>query len=337
MPTGKPAPLLLLALGFVVTLAEPAWAQSCGGSAGPPPAGCGASEGSWLMKGQGSVRLSEEYESKDNSYKGAKRVANDFEETLFISRTAVDLRYGATDDWTVDLTATYPHFTYRLKPPGGERIEQHYRGPGDTFLSLGRQIVFGDAHAAMPPDVSGVPKLPDEPPARPVFVSLWGGVSLPTGQAEKPNAAIVNSDVSVANLQTGTGTFDPFARVRAEWPQKGWTPFAEAAVRFPLYENRYRYETADTEAIVVGAEMPVVPKLSASLSAMWQRTGRDEYQGSNVGVGGARWIYVVPALSWQVTASATLDVGVRVPVYRRTDTKLSDSSYILQAGLTWRF
>lgn len=290
------------------------------------------------MKGQGSARLSEEYEVKDRSYKGAKRVANDFDETLFISRTALDMRYAVTDDWTVDLTATYPHFTYRLRPPGGDRTKQRFRGPGDTFLSLGRQIVFGDGHAgAMPPEIVNLPNLPDEPPNRPVFLSLWGGVSLPTGQAEKPNPAIVNTDVSVANLQTGTGTFDPFARARIEWPQKGWTPFAEAAVRFPVYENRYRYRTADTEAVVAGAQVPVVPKFSASLSAMFQRTGRDQFRGSDAGVGGARWVYLVPAVAWQVTPSATVDLGVRVPVYRRTETKLSDSAFILQAGLTWRF
>jgi hypothetical protein len=340
MRTRSTAPLFLLAAGLVVTLAEPAWAQSCGGSAGPPPAGCGAAEGSWLTKGKGSVRLSEEYEVKDDSYKGAHRVANDFDESLFISRTALDVRYGVTDDWTADVTATYPHFTYRLKPPGGERTKQRFRGPGDTFVSLGRQIVFGETphhDAAMAPDIPGLPTLPEEPAHRPVFLSLWGGVSLPTGEAEKPNPAFVNSDVSVANLQTGTGTYDPFFRARAEWPQQGWTPFAEAAIRAPLYENRYRYQTADTEAIVVGADVPVVPKLTASLSTMWQRTGRDEFRGHNVGVGGARWIFLVPALAWDVTASTTLDVGVRVPVYRRTDTKLSDSSYILQAGLTWRF
>jgi hypothetical protein len=337
MPARSTAALILLAAGLVVTLAESARAQSCGGCAGPPPAGSGAAEGSWLMKGEGSVRLSEEYEVKDRSYKGAHSVANDFDETLFVSRTAVDLRYGVTDDWSVELTATYPHFTYRLEPPGGERRKLRFRGPGDTFVALGRQIVFGDERAEMPPGFPDVPNLPEEPPREPVRLALWGGVSLPTGSAEKPNPAVVNQDVSVSNLQTGTGTFDPFGRVRVEVPQKGWTPFAEAAGRFPLYENRYRYRTADSESLSVGAEAPVAPKLSASLAAMWQRTGRDEFRGSNVGVGGAKWIYLVPALSWDVTASATIDVGVRVPVWRRTDTKLSDSSYVLQAGLTWRF
>ena len=65
------------------------------------------------------MRLSEEYEVKDRSFKGAHGVANDFSETLVIHRLALDLRYGLTDDWTAELTPTYPDFKYRLKPPGG--------------------------------------------------------------------------------------------------------------------------------------------------------------------------------------------------------------------------
>jgi hypothetical protein len=279
---------------------------------------------------------------KGQSFDGRGRVPNDFKETIFISRTALDVRYGLTDDWTGSVTFTYPHFTYRLKPPGGERIEQHFRGPGDTFVSLGRQIVFGErpmtAHAEMPPEIPGLPPIPmEEPATRPVFLSLWAGLGIPTGDTKKPNPAIVTQDVSVANLQTGTGTWDPFFRARVEWPQSGWTPFAEAAVRFPFYENRYDYQTADTEAVVVGVDVPVVPKFSVSLSTLFQRVGRDQFKGDDVGVGGARWIYVVPAASFQITPAVSIDAGIRITVYRDTDTKLSDSSHILQAGLTWRF
>ena len=287
------------------------------------------------------LRLSEEYESKNHSFKGRGRVENDFQETLFISRTALDVRYGVTDDWTLDLTATYPHFTYRLKPPGGERIERRFRGPGDTFLSMGRQFVFGDPSAspARCRLMEAVAHTEGSAPAAqpPVFVSVWAGVSLPTGSPERPNPAIVTRDVSVSNLQTGTGTFDPLARLRAEWPQTGFTPFAEAAIRFPVYENTFRYHTADTEALVLGASVPIVPKLSASLSAMYQRTGRDRFRGDDVGVGGAKWIYAVPGLAWQVTESAAIDVSARLPVYRGTETKLSDSAVVYQIGVSWRF
>jgi hypothetical protein len=336
---------VLISVGAAVTSAAPAFAQSCGGSSGPSLAASGTSPGAWLDKGRASLRLSEEYEVKDRSYKGSRRVDNDFDESIFISRTALELRYGVTDDWTAGLTATYPHFTYRLKPPGGERIKQRFRGPGDTFLSLGRRIHWDDD----PDESSAAECAPDSmadghqsmdhggaPSAAPLL-SFWGGVSLPTGSPEEPDPARVTQDVSVSNLQTGTGTFDPFVRARIEWPKGRFSLFAEAAVLFPLYENRHDYRTADAEALVAGASTPVAPKLEASLAAMFQRTGRDEFRGDNVGVGGARTAYLVPGLSWRLTDAASLDVGVRLAVYRRTQTKLSDSDAVFQIALTYTF
>jgi len=334
--TNRAALPVLISVGAAVTLAGPAWAQSCGGSSGPSLAAGGATAGSWLGAGEGSARLSEEYEVKDRSYKGGRRVDNDFDESLFISRTALDLRYGVTDDWTVGLTATYPHYTYRVRPPGGERIKQRFRGPGDTFLSFGRRIRWDDEHDD-PPTPESTSMVDDHEPAPVPVLSLWGGVSLPTGSAEKPDPARVTQDVSVSNLQTGTGTFDPFVRARIEWPKGRWNLFAEAAVLFPLYENRYDYRTADAEALVAGASTPVASKLTASLAAMFQRTGRDHFRGDLVGVGGARTAYLVPGLSWRLTDSASIDVGVRVPFYRRTQTKLSDSPAVFQIALSYSF
>jgi hypothetical protein len=320
---------LLLVAAAVVTSAEPARAQSCGGSAGPSLAAGAATQGSWLDEGRGWVRLSDEYEVKDRSYKGSQRVANDFDESLFVNRAAVEVRYGLTDYWSADVTATYPHYTYRVMPPDEDRIKQRFRGPGDTFLSVGRRLTWDD-----PPshEMSAM-----DPPRAQTTLSLWGGVSLPTGTPEKPDPAIVTRDVSVTNLQTGTGTFDPFFRARIERPIDRWTAFGEFDVLFPLYENRYRYRTADTETYVLGASRPVVSKLSASFSLMFQRVGRDEFRGENVGVGGSRTAYAVPGLAWKLTDAATLDVGVRAPFYRRTETKLSDSAAVFQIGLTYAF
>ncbi len=334
MPIRRAAPAILTFLIGLVTYAEPAWAQSCGGSAGPSLASGAATDSSWLAAGKGSLRLSEEYEVKDRSFKGTGRVPNDFDESLFVSRTSLDVRYGVTDDWTADLTATYPHFTYRVRPPGTDRITERFRGPGDTFLSFGRRIPW-DA----PSDASASPACdaPMDKPARAPLLSLWAGVSLPTGSPERPNPLIVTRDVSVTNLQTGTGTFDPFARARIDWPTGRWSLFAEADVLYPLYENRFRYRTADTETLVAGASTSVVTKLSASLALMFQRTGRDRFRGDEVGVGGFREAYVEPGVSWALTDAASIDFSVRVPFYRRTDTKLSDSNSLVQLGLTYRF
>jgi hypothetical protein len=320
-----PAVSFLLAGGAFVTWAEPAQAQSCGGSAGPSMS-CGAptENDSWLRAGRFTLRLSEEYEVKDRSFRGSRSVVNDFDESLFVSRSALEARVGLTDDWTAAVTATYPHFTYRVKPPGGVRSKLRFRGPGDTFLLFGRRIDLG------------VERAEHDMTASPVF-SLWGGVALPTGSAERPNPAFVTRDVSVANLQTGTGTFDPLLRARLEWPREGYVLFAEADVRLPVYENRFRYRTGDTEVLAVGGALPIAPRLSASLTLTAQRSARDQFDGDDVGVGGARWLFVGPGLAWSVTDEATIDFGVRIPVWRRTETKLSDSNAIWQLGLTWSF
>jgi hypothetical protein len=334
-------PLLLVLVG-VAALAEPAQAQSCGAAAGPPPAGGSASEGRWLAAGKGVARLTEEYEVKDRSFRGSRSVTNDFNESLFISRTALDLRYGLTDDWSADVLVTYPHFTYRIKPPRGVRTERHFRGPGDTFVSAGRRFLLGDAPpphdelTMLPSDAATCFPTSDDAAGRPLL-SVWAGVSIPTGEAQKPNPVFVTRDVSVSNLQTGTGSFDPFLRARIDLPQKGWLLFAEAEVRYPFYENRYDYETADTEAIAVGGGLPLFSRVGASVALLWQRTGRDQFRGDDVGVGGARWIYVVPGITWRVTDDVALDVGLRLPVYRRTETKLSDGNGVFTAGLTVRF
>ena len=54
-------------------------------------------------------------------------------------------------------------------------------------------------------------------------------------------------------------------------------------------------------------------------------------------MGGGKWIYVVPGVAWQITDTLSLDAGVRVPVWRHTETKLADSSIVYQAGLTLFF
>jgi outer membrane putative beta-barrel porin/alpha-amylase len=339
---GQTAATLLVLIAALFAFAGSAQAQSCGGSAGPSLGAGAAAEGPWLKKGEGTARLSTEYEVRDTSYEGGDKVENTFDESVFITRVALEIRYGLTDDWTASITPTYPHYTYRLKPPGGERITQTFRGPGDTLVALGRRLMGSPEPPAEACDAGApapeAPMLFHEAPARRWSIALWGGVSIPTGTPEEPNPAVVTSDVTVANLQTGTGTFDPLLRARFDWePAATWSAFAEASVLYPLYENRFDYRTADSESVVVGASVPLVRQLSASLSLMWQRVGTDQFQGEDVGVGGAQWIYVIPGLGWEISDRLFLDVSVRLPLWRHTETKLSDSNAIYQAGLTFYF
>lgn len=323
--------------------ATEARAQSCGGCAGPAVGGAGPVR-SWLKKGEITFRLSEELEEKGRSYRGRRSVVNDFSETLRISRTAATFRYGVTDDWSAELELTHPRFAYSLTPPGGARRSRIFRGPGDTSLTIGRMFDLDDGRpapsSALPQDVvdAFTPRaMRQDAPAEHATLAIWGGLSLPTGHAERPDPRIVTRDVSVANLQTGTGTFDPILRARVEVPQGATRWFAEVGARFPLYENRFDYRTGRAEGIVVGASHALAPTLRASLSASFQHTVRDSFRGDDAAVGGGRWIYLTPAVAWDLADTVTFDVSVRVTAWRDVETKLSDSGRAVQAGLTFRF
>jgi hypothetical protein len=293
-----------------------------------------------------SFRLSEEYEVKDRTYRGHGRVENDFRETLRISRTVATLRYGLTDDWSLEVGLSNPRFAYALTPPGGSRTKRTFRGPGDSEVLVGRSFLLSEPDEAddlrlFPefddPPVLGSAVPPDAEDVRGPRLSVWAGTSIPTGSAERPNPEVVTRDVSVTNLQTGTGTFDPMLRARLDLPALGVDWFAELGARVPVVENRYDYRTGASVGVVVGGRVPLVEGLDAGLAVTWQDVDRDEFDGENVAVGGGRWIYVTPSIAWEIAERVTLDVSVRITAVRDVETKLVDSGRSVQVGLNWRF
>lgn len=334
---------IVVAAGLVLAVAAEARAQSCGGCAAPGAPGGGAQR-SWLEDGGWSIRATSEYEVRGRTYRGHRRVVNDFDETLRIRRFGLALRYGLTDDWTIGLDLSDPEFRYRLRPPGGRRAEVVVRGPGDTVARIGRRFDLTGTDDPAPDrplpfddrgtgDASRVRARPIEAPT----LTLWAGVSIPTGDVRKPDASIVTRDFSVSNLQTGTGTIDPVLQARIDVPRGALRFFAEATAIVPLTENRHDYRTGATLAVGAGAELDLGSGLHARLAATFQRVGNDEFRGDAVGVGGGKWVYVTPGLAWDVSDRATLDVGVRLTALRDADTKIVDSRVAFQAGLTFRF
>lgn len=335
---------VISALLLVTALAGNARAQSCGGCTGP---GVTSSPSGNAQTGPGRFRLRlwEEYEVKDRSYRGRHRVANDFAEDLYVNRLGATLRCGLDDAWAVEATVTRLHFAYNLKPPGAAaRTRRAFDGPGDTSLFVGRTF---DLRSPRP--AAGAESLfdedrlsiPDEPlPRTRLRLSIWMGVSAPTGDPERPDPRIVTRDVSVSNLQTGTGTWDPQMRVRLDadpgsHSELAW--FAELATRVPVTENRYDYRTGAVAAVSAGVSGGLADRLTGGLAVTHQRVERDTYRGDRVAVGGGRWVYVTPSLRYAFTDRLAVDLSVRVAVWRDVETKLSDSRSAVQLGLELAF
>jgi hypothetical protein len=215
-------------------------------------------------------------------------------------------------------------------------LQRTFEGLGDTSFLVGRTFEFETVRDDTPlvaPHSFDVPAQPAAPPAR---LEIWFGFSAPTGEPERPDPRIVTRDVSVTNLQTGSGTFDPQARVRflpggdAPW-------FLELAARVPVSENRYDYRTGEVVALAAGTSAPLSRELTGGLTATLQHVGRDRFRGHDVAVGGGRWLYATPSLRWDLSADVALDLSLRVTLWRDVDTKLSDSRWSVQAGLVFRF
>ena len=338
MPT-RPIVVLALAAAALLAAASPADAQSCGGCAGPAVTSSPGAERPWPAAGALRLRVFDEYEVKDRSYRGTDRVVNDFAEDLYVNRLGATFRLGLPDDWAAEATFTYVHFSYNLKPPGArDRIKLTFKGPGDTSLLLGRAFELGESESVRAP-VEGMfdPTPEPEPERRRPLLGIWLGVSAPTGDPERPDPRIVTRDVSVTNLQTGTGTWDPQGRVRLEIPGGDVTWFTELGARVPVSENRYDYRTGAVYAAAAGLGVPVTSRLSGGFALTFQEVERDRFRGDDVAVGGGRWLYATPSVSYQVTDALAVDLSVRLTVWRDVDTKLSDSRYAAQIGLTWSF
>jgi hypothetical protein len=336
--------LAVLLFALVLGLASaPAYAQSCGGCVGPGVGAGGGVQRTWLGKGAATLRFSYEYDVEDRSFKGHGTVENDFDETLRTNRLSAALRYGLTDQWTAELGLHDPRFQYRVKPPGGERSETIFRGPGDTTLLFGRRFALTDETPVATAPLTSVLDLPQSAwteQFRTVAgpsLQVWVGTSIPTGKEEEPNRTVVRRDISVSNLQTGTGTFDPMLRVRYDDPRGDVKPFAQLDVRWPVYENRFDYASGRSLTVTAGAETDLAPKLRGNLAFSFQRSERDRFDGDRVGVGGAKWIYVTPGVAYDLTDTVTLDAAVRYTAWRDTQTKLSDGPIALQVGVTFRF
>jgi hypothetical protein len=174
-------------------------------------------------------------------------------------------------------------------------------------------------------------------------VTFNGGLSLPTGQTERPRFRDQLDDdslVPVSRLQRGTGTFDPVFGVTANRSFSAIFPpgtriFATAAVRLNVAENAYGLRTGPASEIGAGGSREVYwHQLVVIARLSWLHRQQDEFEGLPVLVGGGDWLYFSPAAAVSFGA-VTVQAEIKLPLYRSLANRQLDAARSVQVGVIW--
>ena len=252
-------------------------------------------------------------EDRDTPYDGSVRTDNPLRErtTIRVWQLSADLRLTAR--FGVQMTATVPDVTRSapITAPNGTTasFSETFSGLGDTSVVAWRRL----------------------PVRRGWNVTLNGGVSLPTGKAERPKFRAALSEgslVPMSRLQRGSGSLDPLLgasvnRLFAGILAPGIRLFASTAARVPIVENKYGLRTGAAWETTLGASREVHwESLIAIVRLGWLHRKQDVFEGTPVLVGGGDWITLTPAVAIGLRGF-TAQAEVKVPLWRSLDNRRS--------------
>jgi hypothetical protein len=159
-------------------------------------------------------------------------------------RTEIDLTYGFSKDWDVELDIPYDVKT----------VSARYELPDGTPFNNPQ----GDLHHR-DEQLQGVADLKLLANYRPASVLLKDdrlhiglGLSLPAGKTEEDPWELGNQGLRHQHIQFGTGTVDPLIRMDYYLLADPVGFLVSAAVQIPLYENSKGYKGATQAEFTVG-------------------------------------------------------------------------------------
>jgi hypothetical protein len=262
-------------------------------------------------------------EDRDTPYDGSAPTPNPLQERTKIRVWLLTGDLRLTRQSGLHVTTAIPDVTRSAvvqSPASTFDFSETFRGIGDTSILLWhRSVSFG------------------------WNVTVNGGVSLPTGKAEKPRFRSELEDgslVPVSRLQRGTGTFDPLVGVSANRVVLGLFPpgtrvFLNGAARLPISENEFGMRTGASWEIGGGGSREVGWHNVIAIGRLsWLHRQRDVYQGTPVLVGGGDWMLLTPAVAIAL-GHFTLQAEMRFPVHRSLANRQLDAAHVFQAGVVW--
>jgi hypothetical protein len=270
-------------------------------------------------------------EDRDTPYDGSTRTENPLRERTDIRVWLLTADIRLTTKAGVQISAAIPDVTRSATVTRADgttvQFSENFAGIGDLSLIGWRRL----------------------PVRRGYNITINGGVSVPTGKAERPrfrDALDDGSLVPVSRLQRGSGTWDPMAGVSVNRVFTGVIPpgtrlFASAAARVPVAENEYGMRTGASWEVGAGGSRELRQEglghnIVAIVRLGWLHREQDVFEGTPVLVGGGDWLHMAPSLAIGL-GKFTAQAEVRVPLYRSLANRQLDSPFVLQLGLVRSF
>lgn len=247
------------------------------------------------------VSIAHLYESKTELFRGSDKVPNPDDRSRTEHRVVLGYNYGWRPRVTVGALLPVVAKQNDLVV-GGVPTDRDASGLGDLALFGKYRLYTRDAYRTS------------------TNVSLIAGLEVPTGATgETANGARIP-----ANLQPGSGSWDPFAALAFTSSHGRWRYDAQAFYKWNT-EGSQDFEASDVLALGIAAAYRYLhnpypgSSNSARLGLIWREKGSARQGGSELANFGARELFLRPGLGFHPTPPIDLSLAIDLPLYRDYD------------------
>jgi len=240
-----------------------------------------------------------------------------------VTVTAVPLvlAYGVSPK--LALFGVLPYVNKRMNSTmGAMRVRRQTQGLGDGKL-FARYTVFQADH-----------------PGDTLRIAPFAGLKAPTGRHDKRDAF----GLLPRPLQSGSGSWDPFAGIAITRQTLGWE--FDTAASYRLNTKASGFEFGDEARLDASFQYRILPRslddigvpafVYAVLESNLVWTGKNKLAGAtDFNSGGTTW-NLVPGLQY-VTRRYVLETAVQIPVLQRLNGTALETDWVWTAGFRWNF
>ncbi len=321
MFTRKPFVSCFLILPFAASIS----AASCGSAT------CPLNTYHYFTAGSLHFMLANEYIDQDRIYVGSSRsfvgaIPNDHDEIETINeRSTLTAQIGISDALALNIDFPFIHREHRHLDHGS--IESF------TFSGFGDMVVSAQAALIVPTEEYGP------------YLSIQGGVKLPTGLTNAANTAGERAEVTI---QPGTGSLDFLAGINYRRTLFGVPMISGEYSALPIIINAsYQINGKGTESyrmgnvllVNVGTQYEFSPSAAFLLQVNGMSRGYADV-GSTAeirGNTGGTWIFISPGMSVQINDMFSANGFVQLPVYINVHGIQQAAAFNFQLGLSANF